>query len=498
VSHPPSAALIVVLLFPHLPVSVGQNQADLPKRPEPIQVQPAASAPAAQALKPAPASDVPQPTVVLKPGETPGITFKEPVYNFGRVRAGADVAHEFVFTNTGNGPLEILQVKPACGCTTSGEYERIIQPGQSGKLPFKLSTKGMGGHTSKTIAVHTNAPALESRITLTIEGEVWEPVGFEPKAVTWGRLTAEAARAPGLIKKVTVFNNTEQPADLTNVRSNSPLFAVEPPTIVEPGKKFELIVRIASGLKPGNNNGTIDLSTGVADAPTLSIPLSAYILADVEATPNGIVLTPDNRQTTQQRLVTVQNNTQKPLKLAEPKLTNPALKVTTAENKPGLTYTLTVEIPPDCVLAPDGEKLTVKTDCATVPEIVIPIREIRVPLAAAGSATQVASAAPAPTPAAGAAPTSAPAANPVPAPTASSAPAIASATTGLPPPAPGTKVPVNDVDPVTGKPLTPSSPTLAYKGYAIGFCCAQSAGYTGAWERMSEKDKDAFVRKYLK
>jgi hypothetical protein len=51
---------------------------------------------------------------------------------------------------------------------------------------------------------------------------------------------------------------------------------------------------------------------------------------------------------------------------------------------------------------------------------------------------------------------------------------------------------------VTGKPLTPSSPTLVYKGYAIGFCCAQSSGYTGGWERMSEKDKDAFVRKYLK
>lgn len=67
----------------------------------------------------------------------------------------------------------------------------------------------------------------------------------------------------------------------------------------------------------------------------------------------------------------------------------------------------------------------------------------------------------------------------------------------LPPPPPGTPVPVNDVDPVTGKPLTPDSPTLDYKGYAIGFCCDKSAGYRGEWNRMSESQKDAFVRKYL-
>jgi len=70
--------------------------------------------------------------------------------------------------------------------------------------------------------------------------------------------------------------------------------------------------------------------------------------------------------------------------------------------------------------------------------------------------------------------------------------------TGLPPPAPGTRVPLNDVDPLTGKPITPSSPTTNYKGYVIGFCCDQSEGYRGAWARKSESEKDAFVRRYLK
>ena len=70
------------------------------------------------------------------------------------------------------------------------------------------------------------------------------------------------------------------------------------------------------------------------------------------------------------------------------------------------------------------------------------------------------------------------------------------ATTLLPAP-PGTKVPINEVDPVTGKPITPSSPMKTHKRYVIAFCCAKSAGYTG-WDWISEAEKDALVRRYLK
>jgi hypothetical protein len=66
-------------------------------------------------VKPAPqkpGQDVPEPTVVLKPGEVPAIKFDITTYDFGRIRAGGDVIHDFWFTNTGTGPLEILRVKP--------------------------------------------------------------------------------------------------------------------------------------------------------------------------------------------------------------------------------------------------------------------------------------------------------------------------------------------------------------------------------------------------
>ncbi len=67
----------------------------------------------------------------------------------------------------------------------------------------------------------------------------------------------------------------------------------------------------------------------------------------------------------------------------------------------------------------------------------------------------------------------------------------------LPPPTESTPRPLNDTDPLTGKPILPTSPTTTYKGYEIGFCCTDSAAYRGGWERMSETQKDAFVWRCL-
>ncbi len=58
-----------------------------------------------------PVIPAPTPTVQLKPGEVPAIEFDTPTYDFGRVKAGEPIEHEFWFTNKGTGPLEILSAK---------------------------------------------------------------------------------------------------------------------------------------------------------------------------------------------------------------------------------------------------------------------------------------------------------------------------------------------------------------------------------------------------
>jgi hypothetical protein len=55
-------------------------------------------------------------------------------------------------------------------------------------------------------------------------------------------------------------------------------------------------------------------------------------------------------------------------------------------------------------------------------------------------------------------------------------------------------VPINQVDPTSGKPIVPGI-TSVYKGYTIGHCCTQSVA---DWEKLSEAVKDEAVRRYFR
>jgi hypothetical protein len=56
-----------------------------------------------------------------------------------------------------------------------------------------------------------------------------------------------------------------------------------------------------------------------------------------------------------------------------------------------------------------------------------------------------------------------------------------------------TGVPINNVDPTSGKPIV-AGLTSTYKGHTIGHCCAESQGQ---WEALSESQKDAAIRRFL-
>lgn len=63
----------------------------------------------------------------------PIMSFDRRSHDFGKVKRGEKKETEFVFTNTGNAPLEI-DIVSACECTTTDYPIRPILPGQSGSI----------------------------------------------------------------------------------------------------------------------------------------------------------------------------------------------------------------------------------------------------------------------------------------------------------------------------------------------------------------------------
>lgn len=100
----------------------------------------------------------------------PKITFTEQEHNYGTIQKGGDGNCEFVFTNEGNEPLILSNVKASCGCTVPTWTKEPIMPGKTGSIKVRYNTSNIGAFT-KTITVTSNA-VNTPRLTLKIRGKV--------------------------------------------------------------------------------------------------------------------------------------------------------------------------------------------------------------------------------------------------------------------------------------------------------------------------------------
>lgn len=97
------------------------------------------------------------------------VKFKELTYDFGKIKQGAPVSHDFVFTNITDKPVIIESAIPGCGCTTPVKPEGAIQQGKDDKITAGFNALAMGPF-NKNITV--KVAGIDLPVTLHITGEV--------------------------------------------------------------------------------------------------------------------------------------------------------------------------------------------------------------------------------------------------------------------------------------------------------------------------------------
>jgi len=100
------------------------------------------------------------------------IKFKTDTIDYGTIEKGSDGVRVFEFTNTGDAPLIITEVKSTCGCTIPKKPDGPIMPGETGKIEVKYDTNRVNP-IRKTITVTSNADT--PTVALKIKGEVVDP-----------------------------------------------------------------------------------------------------------------------------------------------------------------------------------------------------------------------------------------------------------------------------------------------------------------------------------
>ncbi|WP_396601819.1 DUF1573 domain-containing protein [Algibacter sp. R77976] len=100
------------------------------------------------------------------------IEFKSETIDYGTIEKGADGVRVFEFTNTGDQPLIISNVKSSCGCTVPSKPDGPIMPGKVGEIKVKYDTNRVNP-IRKTITVMSNAET--PTVALKIKGLVVDP-----------------------------------------------------------------------------------------------------------------------------------------------------------------------------------------------------------------------------------------------------------------------------------------------------------------------------------
>jgi hypothetical protein len=117
----------------------------------------------------------------------PEIKFENTTYDFGKIKEeGGKVTGKFVFTNVGNEPLQLTNVRPGCGCTAANYTKDPIAPGEKGYIEATYNPYNRPGAFNKNIRVTTNEPRFLENDKATphmifIKGEVIKrpPTEFE-------------------------------------------------------------------------------------------------------------------------------------------------------------------------------------------------------------------------------------------------------------------------------------------------------------------------------
>jgi hypothetical protein len=104
------------------------------------------------------------------------IKFAEVRYNFGKIKQGVPVTHDFQFSNIGNEPLIIETASASCGCTTPTWPKQPVMKAKADILKAGFNAAAPGPF-EKTIFVKIKG--IDAPYELKISGEVISAAEFD-------------------------------------------------------------------------------------------------------------------------------------------------------------------------------------------------------------------------------------------------------------------------------------------------------------------------------
>lgn len=234
-------------------------------------------------------SDLPKPNSASTVSEAPSprVEAAEPNYDFGTMQRGATKSHEFVVKNAGNAPLQLEMGPTSCKCTLSDADSGPIAPGESANVNLTWVAKVNAGPFRQTATVLTNDPR-RPRLELSVEGEVTDVAGMEPREFLIGKVGAGDKTETSIYLGAYDDEELEVSATMAEGTRNPELYQVKvvPVDAADaPIKAATSAVRIDVTAGPGLPLGAltewVNIETSLEAAPVVLAPIIGAVEGDI-------------------------------------------------------------------------------------------------------------------------------------------------------------------------------------------------------------------------
>jgi len=241
----------------------------------------------------------------------PKMVLEDPIKDFGTVVKGEVLEWTYSVKNIGSADLVITDARPSCGCTVA-QFDKVVKPGESGKIHAKLETKDFKGPINKIVTVVSND--LENpNARLFLKANIKAVVDVLPDANL--RFT-KLKREPFQVKRLLVTEETGSDFKVLKAEASQPWIKVAwAPAPKEnlaanyTNAQYELTATVGPEAPVGMVNETATVTTNSAKMPVVKLKVLGLVRADIMASPpklelGGVEAAPDF-----QRMVKIKDNT---------------------------------------------------------------------------------------------------------------------------------------------------------------------------------------------
>lgn len=295
----------------------------------------------AQAQKPAAKGAAAKAAVVT----APKIEVVPETKDVGTIAKGQVIDATFVIKNSGGSDLIVSDARPSCGCTVAS-FDKVIKPGGEGKVVSSVDTKTFSGPISKSILLVSNDPD-RPQMNLFVKANVKPFVDVLPQPfVRFSVIKGDAAGQDViLLSDEKTFKPTVAETSQPYVKAEILPAGDKDKIPGRAGEQYRLRISVTGDAPDGLLNAPLRINTGVAQQPTLEIPVSGIVRPRVSVTPvmvNFGNFTAGKDPITRNIIVT-NNKPGVPVKVTKAEVSVPGFVTDVVPTQEGVSYTVVVK-----------------------------------------------------------------------------------------------------------------------------------------------------------